>query len=282
MISVKNVSFTYPKSKSRAVSDLSFHIPRGHIFGLLGPSGAGKSTIQKLVTGLLSSYDGEIYINGQEIKRARKDFYYKLGVAFDTPVFYEKMTALENLQFFYSLYPQNQRRPIEWLERLGLAEAAHLPVGRFSKGMKMRLNFCRALLHEPEVLILDEPTSGLDPSWSHIVKKIIKEEQARGVTILMSTHHMETAKNLCDQIAFIVDGRISVIDSPHQLQLNYGRKMILFSFRNRENLALSFDEAGQHPQLLEWLKNGEVETIHSQEATLDEVFMQVTGRRLAE
>ncbi|WP_181350799.1 ABC transporter ATP-binding protein [Thalassobacillus sp. CUG 92003] len=283
MIRVENLSYTYPRGLSPALSDLSFKISPGEIFGLIGPSGAGKSTLQKLLTGLLPTFEGSMTIWNYDMHRLPRSFYNMIGVVFETADFYEKLTAVENLEFFGSLYKQTTGDPMYWLERFGLIEAAHQRVGSFSKGMKMRLSLCRALQHEPQLLLLDEPTSGLDPSWSVVVKDILKEQQEKGVTIVLSTHHMSVAQDICDQLAFIVDGAIPVIAPPKQLQLLYGQKRISLTINSgeeREEVVVAFDDYDRHSIITEALQAGTLETIHSQEASLDDVFIHVTGRKL--
>lgn len=160
MIRVENLNYRYPGKSDPVLKHLRFHVNEGEIFALLGPSGAGKSTTLLLLTGVLKSYDGSIRVFGKELKTTGNDYYERIGVAFETPNFYHKFTALENLRFFRSLYAGPTEEPESLLKRLNLGEYADLKVGRFSKGMKMRLNLCRAIMHRPELLFLDEPTAG--------------------------------------------------------------------------------------------------------------------------
>jgi ABC-type Na+ transport system ATPase subunit NatA len=171
------------------VKDLNLVIQPGQIFGLLGPSGAGKSTTQKVLIKLLPGYQGEVLYLGKPLSSWKQNFYEDIGVGFEMPVHFNKLTAMENLKYFSSLYKKHIN--IEaMMVRVGLGEAMHQPVGQYSKGMKMRLNFVKALLNDPQVLFLDEPTNGLDPSNARIIKDIILEEKKKGKTILITTHLM--------------------------------------------------------------------------------------------
>ena len=185
---------------------------RGEIFGFLGPSGAGKSTLQKILIGMLPNYEGTARVNGTDCKNFTRRFYENIGVDFEFSTMYEKRTARENLHFFASLYDKETRPADELLNAVGLLDDGDKRVSEYSKGMKARLNFIKALLHDPPVLSLDEPTSGLDPANSRIMKDLILEERSKG-TILLTTHNMQDAAELCDRVAFIVNGRIMALDS---------------------------------------------------------------------
>lgn len=225
MIQVENLSFSYPNTKTSTLNDVSFTIQEGEIFGFLGPSGSGKSTTQKVLFKLLSDYSGSVLIKGKEIKDWDRSLYEYIGVGFELPNHYLKLTALENLTFFGGFYSSIQD-PMYLLDLVGLKPDAHKKVGDYSKGMKMRLNFVRALLHNPELIFLDEPTSGLDPVNAHIIKDIIKNLKREGKTIFITTHNMHDADELCDRVAFIVDGHIRAIDSPYALKQKHGNRTV--------------------------------------------------------
>jgi fluoroquinolone transport system ATP-binding protein len=228
MIKVKNVAFSY--SKHPFLENISFQVDRGEIFGFLGPSGAGKSTLQKILTGLITNYSGRAEIGGIESKKHKDDFYEKIGVDFEFPSLYEKMTARQNLNFFGSLYSGKLKDTKELLQKVGLLQDADKKVSDYSKGMKSRLNFIKALLHDPDILFLDEPTSGLDPSNSRDMKNIILEEKAKGKTVILTTHNMMDAAELCDRVAFIVDGKIKALDTPHNLIMSKGATKITYTY----------------------------------------------------
>jgi len=283
IVSVKNLSFAYPGKTENVLNNLNFNIKKGEIFGFLGPSGAGKSTTQKILTGILKGYNGQVNIMNQEISSVDSDFYKKIGVSFEFPNLYLRFTAKENLEYFSSLYNVNTEDALYLLELVGLKEAANIKVENFSKGMKMRLNFCRALINKPKILFLDEPTSGLDPGNSRVIKDIIQEKSKQGKTIFLTTHNMLTVDDLCDRVAFIVEGKIVLVDSPDNLKSAYGKKDVEVKYINNDNIKSSkfnLNNLYKNEDFLDLLKNNKIKSLHSQEANLEEVFIEVTGRKL--
>jgi fluoroquinolone transport system ATP-binding protein len=283
MIQVKNLSFTYPRATTAAIKNLNFSIEQGEIFGFLGPSGAGKSTTQKILIGLLKDYQGQISVEGRDLRRWKADYYEKIGVSFEAPNHYLKMTGLENLNYFKSLYSGPTEDPRALLALVGLGEDANQPVAGYSKGMKMRLNFIRSLLHHPEIMFLDEPTTGLDPVNAKIIKDIIRKKKATGKTIFLTTHDMTVADQLCDRVAFIVEGEIKLIDSPKTLKIQHGRRDVAVEYSRNgqiERAEFPLDNIGHNDKFLDLLRQHPVQTIHTQETTLEEVFIDVTGRSL--
>jgi fluoroquinolone transport system ATP-binding protein len=283
MIQVRNLSYAYPGSSGRVLKDLSFDIQAGEIFGFLGPSGAGKSTTQKVLNGLLKGYEGSVRVNGTDLQEMDRSFYEDIGVAFEFPNLYLKLSALENLHLFASFFSSPTRNPEELLDLVGLTDDRHTLVSAFSKGMKMRLNFVRALLNKPKILFLDEPTAGLDPLNARKMKDIILGLQKEGTTIFLTTHHMDDAGELCQRLAFMVEGKLPVIDSTSALKLKHGQKTVRVEYR--EDGALLSKEVPlpnlKSNQLFhEILQNREVLTIHTQEASLEDIFIQVTGKQL--
>jgi fluoroquinolone transport system ATP-binding protein len=283
MIGVKEMTFTYPGGDEPAVGGLSFAVERGEIFGFLGPSGAGKSTTQKILIRLLRGYEGEIEVMDKDLISWGADYYERIGVSFELPNHYQKLTALENLNFFRSLYSKATEDPWELLEMVGLSDDADIRVSRFSKGMQMRLTFARALLNRPELLFLDEPTAGLDPVNARRIKDIVLDLKCEGRTVFLTTHDMTVADQLCDRVAFIVDGRIALVDSPRQLKIRQGERKVRIEYRNdgqTERREFPLDGLGDDEGFLALLRSGWVETIHTEEATLEDVFIRITGRRL--
>ncbi|MEJ8543710.1 ABC transporter ATP-binding protein [Brevibacillus borstelensis] len=283
MIEVEQLSYRYPGSRNDTLQNISFAIERGEIFGFLGPSGAGKSTLQKILIGMLRQFQGRVSVMGEELSRTGSDFYQRIGVAFEFPNFYGRFTALENLQLFHSLYAGKTKAPLEMLREVGLEEHQHTRVSDFSKGMKMRLNLCRALLHDPELLFLDEPTSGLDPVNAKMVKRLILAGKTAGKTVLITTHNMQAADELCDRIAFVVDGRIVLIDTPRNLKLKHGARKLQVEYIQAgkvHNSEFPLEGIGHDQHFLQILRHRQVETIHTAEATLEDVFVETTGRSL--
>ncbi|RPJ51081.1 MAG: ABC transporter ATP-binding protein, partial [Chloroflexi bacterium] len=209
------------------------------------------------------------------------------GVAFEQPNHFLKLTALENLRYFAALYSHRTLVPLDLLRSVGLEEEGDLLVGQYSKGMKNRLTVARALLNDPDLLFLDEPTSGLDPVNARKIKELIEAQKAAGKTVFLTTHNMAVADELCDRVAFLVDGQIRLIDTPHALKLQHGRRVVRVEYRNgaETNSGLktcdfSLEGLGSNVAFLSVLSDQRIETIHTQEATLEDIFIQVTGRRL--
>ena len=283
MITVQNLSFSYAGAPAPALRAIDFTIGDGEIFGLLGPSGAGKSTTQKLLIGLLRGYSGAIEVLGRDLAGWGSDYYERIGVAFELPTHFQKLSALENLAYFQALYRRPGHKPAQVLEWVGLADDANLPVAKFSKGMQNRLSLARALLHDPQLLFLDEPTSGLDPVNARRVKELIRAQRAAGKTIFLTTHTMALAEELCDRVAFMVDGQIALIDTPRALRLRYGAPLVRVEYQQAQQLQraeFALASLGQNQSFLDLLGQAQLQTIHSQEASLDDIFVRVTGRGL--
>jgi len=285
MITVENLHFTYPGGKSEAVKGISFEISKGEILGFLGPSGAGKSTTQKILIGLLKGYEGRVSVMGREIRDWGQDYYERVGVGFELPNHYLKLTGLENLRYFASLYTGQTADPIKLLAQLGLEDAADMRVAQYSKGMKARLNFARSLLNKPEILFLDEPTTGLDPVNARIVKDMILKQREEGTTVFVTTHNMTVADELSDRVAFIVNGKIDILDTPEALKKRYGQRLVRVEYLNGaatpEVRQFALDGLGDNSEFLSILKQHHIETLHSAETTLENIFIQVTGQELA-
>lgn len=284
VISVAGLTFTYPKAPEPAVRGMDFTVGRGEIFGFLGPSGAGKSTTQKLLIGLLRGHGGQAGVWGRDPLAWGPDYYQRIGVSFELPNHYHKLTGLENLRFFASLYDGPTADPTALLDSVGLSDAANVRVGKYSKGMQMRLTFARSLVNQPELLFLDEPTSGLDPVNARKVKDIILGLKAEGRTIFLTTHDMSTADELCDRVAFVVDGTIVALDTPAELKIARSQRRVRVQYRTHtgtlDTIEFAMDGLADDPAFHAVLRDHHVETIHSCEASLDDVFVEVTGRQL--
>ncbi|HEX3077983.1 MAG TPA: ABC transporter ATP-binding protein [Lachnospiraceae bacterium] len=277
MITVENLTFRYRKNQPNILNDISFHVKEGEIFGLLGPSGAGKSTLQKILLGLLKQYEGNVKVMGAEANRISPDFYNKVGVGFELPNLYEQLTIEENLSTFARLY--KERADIhQLLKDVGLLEHRYKKVSELSKGMKMRLNFCRALVGNPSILFLDEPTSGLDPNNTKVIQDKILEYRKKGYTVILTTHNMSFAEKICDEVAFIVEGTIKEIGNPQELRRRYGNCSIKVTTEKGETL-YPFEQIGQNTDFLKEIKDDLI-SIDTIRPTLEEIFTIVTGRIL--
>jgi fluoroquinolone transport system ATP-binding protein len=283
MIKVDNIYHSYSNDDVYAVNDVSFSIDKGEIFGFLGPSGAGKSTTIGLISGLLELQRGEINIEGN--KRAAqpdKEFFNRIGVGFERPNVYKKLTGLDNLRFHASLYDRETEDPENILEMVGLADEAKNKTGTYSKGMMQRIGFARSMINNPDIWFLDEPTMGLDPTTANSIKGIIRKKQAEETTIFLTTHNMFVADELCERVAFIVDGKIAALDTPKNLKLKYGQPSVTIEYAEAGELkSETFDmAAGAKAELQKFIGDYDVKTIHSGEPTLEEIFIKVTGRGL--
>ena len=279
VFSVDHVYFSYDKKQKPTLNDLNFEVRSGEIYGFLGPSGAGKSTTQKILTRIIKDYQGSIKYRGKDLKSYNRKFYEDIGIGFELPVHFSKLSARENLKFFQSLY-QNKVDIDNLLKRLNLADDADRPVGDYSKGMKMRLNFARALINNPKFLFLDEPTNGLDPTNAKIIKDMMLEFKKQGGTIFLTTHLMADVETLCDYVVFLNDGKIVEHDTVKNLKLKYGKKMVKVEYKEKGKLkSIEFDlnKIGSNKNFLSLIKRVEVLTIHSQETSLEDIFIKVTG-----
>ena len=283
MLDVRDLSYTYPGTSAPAIRGLTFHIAPGEVFGFLGPSGSGKSTTQKVLIGLQRGYSGAVTILGHNLADWGADYYERVGVSFELPNHYLKLTARENLAYFAALYAGTTEPIDTLLEAVGLDAAADQRVGAFSKGMKLRLNLARALLHRPALLFLDEPTAGLDPVTARRIKDLIRAQQQAGTTIFLTTHDMVVADDLCNRVAFIVDGAIRLIEEPRVLKRQYGRRAVRIETGAEDAPRIHdfpLDGLADNAAFLAALRDGPIQTLHTLETTLDDVFVQVTGRRL--
>ncbi len=283
MIIVTNLTYTYPKSTETVLKNLNFEIEKGEIFGFLGPSGAGKSTTQKVLYKILNDFEGGISVIGKALNDWGNEYFEKIGVSFELPNHYLKLTAKENLELFASFYPQESIRNFDGLfEIVGLEESINQRVEEYSKGMKMRLNYIRAIMHDPDILFFDEPTAGLDPINAQKIKKHIVHLKNQGKTIFVTTHDMTTADEICDRVSFIVDGEIRLTDEPAFLKNKHGKHTVKVELENSQTAEFPVEDLGNNAKFLDFIKKGEILRINTQEATLEEVFIKVTGTQLQE
>ena len=283
IVDVDDLTFTYSGAASPAVQGLAFRISRGEIFGFLGPSGAGKSTTQKVLIGLLKGYSGTISVFGKDLTAWSSDYYERVGVSFELPNHYLKLTGTENLTYFRSLYGDETQAPDTLLDLVGLQDDGDMLVAQYSKGMKTRLGVARALLNNPGLIFMDEPTAGLDPVNARRVRDLIRAQKETGRTVFLTTHDMTVADELCDRVAFIVDGRIRLIESPRALKLAHGERTVRAEYEldgRTERREFPLEGLGDNAHFLDVLRGGAIQTLHTQEATLENVFIKVTGREL--
>ncbi|NJE31335.1 ABC transporter ATP-binding protein [Thermococcus sp. 18S1] len=280
VIEVENVRKYY--GEVRGVDGLSFSVEKGEIYGFLGPNGAGKTTTVKILVKILRDYDGVVKILGKDLREWGKDYYNRIGVSFEFPAVYSKLTALENLEFFASFY-RKHLDPLEVLKVVGLESEANKLVSGFSKGMKKKLDLARALLPDPEILFLDEPLEGLDPASARRIKDLLLEMRESGKTVFLTTHNMYVADELCDRVAFIVDGKIVLVGNPSELKVRMGKRLVKIEYVASGDVRTAefpLEGIGRNEEFLGILRNYEVVRINTEEPTLEEIFLKVTGRRL--
>lgn len=281
MIKVENLQFQYPNNNELTLKGLSFDIAKGEVFGFLGPSGAGKSTAQKVLYKILKGYKGTVEIANKDLRAWDNSYFEKIGVGFELPNHYLKLSGKENLDLFASFYPKTPKRDLQKLFKLvELQDAINQPVEAYSKGMKMRLNFIRAIQHNPDILFFDEPTSGLDPVNAQRIKQHILDLKNEGKTIFITTHSMHTADELCDRVSFIVDGELRITDSPSNLKKKYGKEAVVVELADGQKKEYPLDHLGQNTDFIAFIKEAKISKIHTMEASLEEVFINVTGKSL--
>lgn len=277
IIEVEHLEKLY-KNK-QALKKISFQVRRGEIFGFLGPSGSGKTTTVKILTSQLLYTSGRVKVLGIDPGRSRpSEFLSKIGVLTDNSGIYERLSVYDNLALFCRLYNVPERRIETVLEAVNLADDKHALIGRLSKGMKQRVTLARTILHEPDILFLDEPTSALDPVNSGRIQETLREMNRKGTTIFLTTHNMQEAEELCDRVAFLNNGEISALDTPQALRLQYSDASITVTTRQGKQL-VQRDEAGAD-LIRELMYSGNLLAIHSNEPTLGDIFVKLTGRGL--
>ncbi len=282
-ITAENLGYQYGDLK--AVDDISFSVSEGEILGFLGPNGAGKSTTVKMLSGQLKPKTGKATVLGLDIARSPKQVQAQAGICFEITNLYEDMSAASNLLLFARLFGVKNLNAEALLDRVGLGGHGKELVGTFSKGMKQRLMVARALVNTPRLLFLDEPTDGLDPVSSEAIRNIILEERERGATVFLTTHDMLEADKLSDRVAFINQGKIAALETPHALKQKYGKRAIKALVTGKDGrlepreIALDGEDTADLVNHL--FTTEQVVTLHSEEATLEDIFIHITGRGLA-
>jgi ABC-2 type transport system ATP-binding protein len=277
-------ALTYRYGDVLAVDHISFQVAEGEILGFLGPNGAGKSTTVKMLTGQLHPQEGQASLMGLNVAKKTKEVQEQIGVCFEITNLYEQMSAEENLNLFARLFGMMDFDALALLDRVGLDGRAKDRVETYSKGMKQRLMVARSLVNRPRILFLDEPTEGLDPASAKSIRNIILEERERGATVFLTTHDMEEADKLSDRVAFINQGQIVALNTPHALKQQYGKRALKVQVAGADGsmeireVVLDQDDTPQTVQAL--FSQEKVITAHSEEATLEDIFIEITGRGL--
>lgn len=280
-IVVENLTFAY--GDLLAVDHISFTVAEQEILGFLGPNGAGKTTTVNVLTGQLKPESGTAHLLGFDVLTQLEQVHRRIGVSFEATNVYEEMSAAENLNLFARLFGVKDFDANALLARVGLSGREKERVGNYSKGMKQRLMVARAIVSEPQLLFLDEPTSGLDPASAEAIRAVILEERERGATVFLTTHDMMEADKLADRVAFMNQGKIVALDTPHNLKQQHGTRALrakVTTATGLEDREIPLDTGNTAEAVRELFAEQDVVTIHSEEASLEEVFIKLTGRGL--
>jgi len=307
---VKRSIFGKPIKKIEALKGISFEVKKGEIFGLLGPNGAGKTTTIKILTTLLLPTSGQVYVLGYDVKKHTKEIRKRINLVMGGERnLYQRLSALENLEYFADLYGLPVRGRKEKI--LSLIEMVGLPRSRindrvetYSKGMKQRLQIARALLNDPDVLFLDEPTVGLDPAGARALRELVKKIRKQGKTVILTTHYMYEAEELCDRIAFLKEGSILMIDTPEALKKAHSEhfeikivakkvdKEFLKKLKSRSfvvDISSQIVDIGMKitikiepssdalPEIFRYFEGTDVVDVSIKKSTLEDVYMKLLG-----
>lgn len=253
MVEIKNLTKQF--GSTVALYNLNLKIDDGEIFGLLGPNGAGKTTLMNIVATLLKPTDGTVLVNGFDVVKDKDKVKSEIGFMTDEPLVYDKLNAVEFLEFVGNLYgiekKELQRRTERLLEILNLKEKSEYLIETYSFGMKKKLSFAAAIIHKPKVVILDEPFNGIDIESSYVLKSLLKSFKNNGNTIILSTHVLEVAKLLCDRVGVINKGHLVLLERVEDLSKKYDSKEL------DEVFLEVTEEEGEWKELLQSLKREE-------------------------
>ncbi|MGO2315341.1 MAG: ABC transporter ATP-binding protein [Pseudolactococcus laudensis] len=242
------------------------------IFGFLGPSGAGKTTTINILTGQLVQDSGQAFILGKDAKAISADDLLNIGFMSDTVGFYEKMSLYKNLEFFARFHNISTEVLDDLLKALDLYQDKDKKAENLSTGMKQRLFLIRAILHTPKILFLDEPTSGLDPTLSQKVHDILFDLKEKGVTIFLTTHDMNEATKICDNIALLYQGNIIEYGAPQSIIDKYSdENKVVIRFQNGKEITVPKEEVANY-------LGQYVVSIHTMESSLESIFVRLTGK----
>ena len=303
IIKVRNLKKVF-NNEIKAVDGISFEVKRGEIFGFLGPNGAGKTTTMNILCALTKPTEGEALVCKYDVITQPEEVRKCIGIVFQDTSLDDRLTAKENLELHARLYgvpkPERKKRINEVLELAELKDRENSIVKTFSGGMKRRLELARGLIHHPRVLFLDEPTLGLDPQTrKHIWDYILKLKKEKGITIMLTTHYMEEADELCDRIAIMDHGKIIALDTSKNLKDSLGGDTIILDLKDEDikrglkifknsrhfngQLFLSVKNAGKEiKRILEIAKKNKIDVleINIRKPTLNDVFLSLTGKEI--
>ena len=278
MISANGICKSF--ADKEVLSGIDLDIKPGKIFGLLGPSGAGKTTLIKIITGQLGCDKGEINVLGKPVNVLTGNDKKQIGIMMDDHGVYDRLSCMDNLKIFADIYGVPYSEIGKALNEVGLADSAKKPAMKLSKGMRARLQLARVFMIRPKILFLDEPTSGLDPMTMKYIHKLITSRRDEGCTVFLTTHNMEEATVLCDEVALLNEGKIVDRGAPAEICRRYNhQKTINIHLKTGEDISFTHGVESAE-KISSLIKQGKVETIHSSEPTLETVFIELTGRKL--
>lgn len=270
IITISNLTKSFASKKVLCNVDLC--VARGEVFGLLGLSGAGKTTLMNILTGQLKKDSGEVLVFGQPIEELKDERCSRIGIVMEQTGLMDKLSCYQNLSLFADIYNVDKSRIEKLLELVNLLDEKKTIVGKLSKGMRQRLSFARAILHNPQILFLDEPTDGLDPLNSVEIHKLILQLKKQGVTIFLTTHKMDEAMKLCEHVAIIRGGTIVEYGTPSEICAKHNKKNII-KILFKDGSQIEVDNI--HSFQTKHFSDKEIEAIHSCEPNLEEVFIEI-------
>ena len=265
-----------------AVDHLSLQVGRGELFGFLGPNGAGKTTTIRVLTGSQVPTAGRATVAGfnipEEFQLAKATF----GYVPDMENHVDEFTGRENLTLFADLYDVPHSRVEDVLNRLELTDAADIPAGKYSRGMRRKLLIGRELLHSPQVLYLDEPTANLDAHSTRLVRELLRQLAADGVTVFMTTHNMEEVEQICDRVAILCRGRLMECDTPTNFVSRHADRLVSTQYERQGSVireTLSMEDQEHRHRLSDIIRTEHCVSVHSQEFNFHDVFLKITGQQ---
>lgn len=268
MIVTKDLSISFGRKK--VLNGITFNVKEHEIFGFLGPSGAGKTTTIKILTEQLKITSGSCEVNAKRNE---------IGILSDNSGVYERLSVYRNLCFFAELSQTDKKYVEEVLKEVKLWDDKDKKVENLSKGMKQRLLLACAIIHHPKLLFLDEPTAALDPATTEEIHKLLLKLREEGTTIFLTTHNMEEADLLCDRIAFLNKGEIVELGTPRELKLKYAQDSVSIIYEDEKEIIVKKD-TDAIVKALQKNNKKKIQSIHSQEPNLAEIFLSLTGREL--
>lgn len=278
VIEVKNLVKKFGNKK--VINEINFKVSEGEIFGFLGPSGAGKTTLIKMLIGEYSITSGEARVFDVVPNKLSYSIMNKISAVMDNFGLYERLTVFENMEVFANIYNTDKKEIDTILKKVELYDSKKTITSKLSKGMTQRLILARALINKPKLLFLDEPTSGLDPATSLKIHNLLFELKKSGTTIFLTTHNMEEATKMCDEVALLHLGKIVEFGTPKDICMRHN-KYNVYNVITKDNKEITFkSNKVDSKKLAKLIEDEQILSIHSSEPTLETVFIELTGKEL--